>query len=126
MAKLDPNNASPPYVQVTEGFRAAIANGIYAPGDKLPSYDAAAEEWGVAVGTVKRAFGALQQEGLITTRHGTGSFVHPDLDPSHIEITPDRPVTVQAADIREVLRLLTEINDRLVALERRMPSGPGS
>lgn len=120
MPKLNPDNPSPPYLQVIEGFRREIANGTYAPGEKLPSYDAAADEWGVSVGTVKRAFGALQQEGLITTRHGTGSFVHPDLNPDQVDLTGDRPVTIHAADFREMLRLLADIRDRLTALENRL------
>ncbi|MCE7005476.1 GntR family transcriptional regulator [Kibdelosporangium philippinense] len=121
MPKLDPSSTIPPYVQVTDGLRREIANGVYAPGDKLPTYDAAAGEWGVAVGTIKRAYSALQQEGLISTRHGTGSFVHPDLDPDQIDATADQLVTVRATDLKEALRLLTEISDRLAALEKRLP-----
>lgn len=76
--KLNPNDPRPPYLQVAEAFRRAIAEGRYGPGDKLPVHHAAADQYGVSVGTVKRAYTELQQASLIVTRQGQGSYVRSD------------------------------------------------
>lgn len=66
----------PKYAIIADDFRAMIADGRLAPGAQLPSEKAESERRGVAIETVRRAYRALVQEGLIEKRHGAGTFVH--------------------------------------------------
>jgi DNA-binding GntR family transcriptional regulator len=117
MGKLDSNSSRPPYLQIARDLSAQIASGKYRPGDRLPGYDALAEEYGVAIGTAKSAINHLREQAVVVTRHGVGTFVHEDLDPASLSSDGGR-----TGGLTEVLRLLNEINDRLVALERRLPT----
>lgn len=123
MGKLDTKSSQPPYLQIAEDLTDSIRNGALRPGDQLPTYSALATEYGVAVGTVRSALEVLRDRSVIVTRHGTGSFVHEDLDPASLPPVVDRQVAVQAGDLTEVLRLLREISDRLTALENRLSDG---
>ena len=48
---------------------------ILSPGDKLPTERELADRFGVARGTVKAAYKKLEQQNVIRTRQGSGSFV---------------------------------------------------
>jgi DNA-binding transcriptional regulator YhcF (GntR family) len=51
------------------------ARGVLQPGAKLPTHQQLVSQYGVSVGTVKRALGELQGAGLIISRQGQGAFV---------------------------------------------------
>jgi GntR family transcriptional regulator len=72
---LNPDDARPAYRQVADQLRGLIESGGVAPGAQLPTHKVLAEEYGVAVETVKRALALLRDEGLILTRQGKGSYV---------------------------------------------------
>ena len=61
--------------QVVDGFRTAISNGYYKPGDILPSRNALAAELGVSVRVPKDAMERLARKGLVNPRRGLGSVV---------------------------------------------------
>jgi DNA-binding GntR family transcriptional regulator len=117
MGKLDPNSPQAPKFQIADDLVAAIRSGEYGPGDPLPSYKALATDYGVAIGTVQSALAVLRERGVVVTRHGTGSSVHPDLDPEKLPDQVGQQVAVPAADLTEILTLLREINERLKAIE---------
>ena len=56
-------------------LRAAVADGDLAPGDLFPSIRELAEATGVSVNTVRSAYARLENEGLVRTEHGRGTFV---------------------------------------------------
>ena len=62
-----------PYV--AEQLRLRMASGEWAPGDRLPTFAELREEFGVTPGTVSRALGQLEQEGLLNREKGRGVFV---------------------------------------------------
>src|SRR5687767_14724241 len=109
MGKLDPKSSVPPYLQVARDVVCAIREGSYVPGDRLPSYQALATEYGVAIGTVKSALALLRERDVVVTRHGYGSTVHPDLDPATLNMDAELSRDPGMAD---VLALLGEIRDR--------------
>jgi DNA-binding transcriptional regulator YhcF (GntR family) len=75
MSRLDPDDARPPYAQVVDALRREIEQGSMPPGAKLPTHQQLVSQYGVSVGTVKRALGELQGAGLIISRQGQGAFV---------------------------------------------------
>lgn len=56
-------------------MRNDLAEGRYAPGDRLPTEAALAERFGVNRHTVRHGLSALVEEGLVRTRRGSGAFV---------------------------------------------------
>lgn len=61
--------------QVYTQMKNQILNGEWKPGDKIPSENQLIASFGVSRGTVRQAVQKLAGEGLISTRHGEGSFV---------------------------------------------------
>lgn len=72
---LDLDDPRPPYQQVAAQLRAAILNGTFAPGDKLPSQAALSTQYGVARMTIQQALRILKDESLVVSRQGSGMFV---------------------------------------------------
>ena len=72
--RLDPSSPIPLYHQLAEAVRTEIAAGALLPGDRLPPLRAAADLWGVNLHTVRHAYRALAEAGLVRTA-GRGSIV---------------------------------------------------
>ncbi|RZJ10591.1 MAG: GntR family transcriptional regulator [Rubrivivax sp.] len=68
-------DARPMYLQIVEQVRQRVAAGDWPPGKEMPSIRALAADLRVSVITVKRAYLDLENEGVIVTRQGKGSFV---------------------------------------------------
>ncbi len=77
---IDASAATPPFEQLRVQVRDAVAAGELAAGAKLPTVRALADELGLAVNTVARAYRELETDGLIETRGRAGSFVAPQGD----------------------------------------------
>src|ERR1700733_280617 len=56
--------------KVADDLRAAITNGAYGPGTRLPSESELAERYSVSRGTIRQAFAALRADGVIASRRG--------------------------------------------------------
>lgn len=65
------------YQQVADQLRALIEDGEFAVGDRLPSERDLAEKLGISRPTVREALIALEVEGHIRIRVGSGIFVAP-------------------------------------------------
>ena len=72
---VDARSDRPVYRQIADRLRSAIGDGVYAPGDLVPSEHELAAEYGVARGTARQAIVLLRNEGLIDAVHGLGCFV---------------------------------------------------
>ena len=53
----------------------AIGSGIYAPGERLPSEHALAEQFGVNRHTIRRSLASLCSQGLVRITQGSGTYV---------------------------------------------------
>lgn len=69
----------PAYVRLAEGLRRAILDGRFQPGERLPATRAVARALGIARNTVLEAYDQLTAEGYLVARHGSGTFVAPEL-----------------------------------------------
>ena len=69
------SSSVPPWEQLAGILRARIESGELRPGDRIPSVVNLAQEYELAAGTVRKALGQLQREGLIESRVGWGTFV---------------------------------------------------
>ena len=61
--------------QIADGFRNAIATGVYRPGDRLPGMRELAAHFDVSIRVVVRAFAKLTSEQLVAARPGVGCTV---------------------------------------------------
>jgi GntR family transcriptional regulator len=65
----------PPWQQLADLLREQIRNGELQPGARIPSAAALAQEYELAPVTVRKAITQLQQEGLLVSRVGWGTYV---------------------------------------------------
>jgi GntR family transcriptional regulator len=75
---VDPDSATPVYMQVANILRARIESGELQPDRPVPSESQLQQEFGVARGTARKAIGVLRKEGLVVTVMGRGSYVNPE------------------------------------------------
>jgi DNA-binding transcriptional regulator YhcF (GntR family) len=72
---LDREAELPVGAQLAWKLRGLIASGRLAPRERLPSVRALADRVDVNVNTVRAVYRRLEEEGLIVSRHGAGTFV---------------------------------------------------
>lgn len=65
MLQLDRGTSIPLWRQIATGIRYRVALGRLRPGDALPSLREAEALWGVSLHTVRQAYAALEEEGLL-------------------------------------------------------------
>ena len=85
--KLDSKSGVPIYRQIIDQVRHGIASGRLRPAEQLPTVRALAVELAVNPNTVIKAYSLLEQQGVLTTEQGSGTFVAqaPGLDLSPAE-----------------------------------------
>lgn len=75
LLKIDPKSGIPVYIQLKEGLKLLILQGVYTPEMRLPTVRQMAVELKVNSNTVARAYSELEREGIISSRQGRGTFV---------------------------------------------------
>ena len=95
--QIDFRSGLPIYAQIVNQVQAQVASGILEPGDQLPTVRALAEELRVNFNTVARAYRILDEERIISTQQGRGTYI--------TEIPPPR---VSEKLRKETLEALTQ------------------
>ncbi|WP_367129508.1 MULTISPECIES: winged helix-turn-helix domain-containing protein [Streptomyces] len=72
---VDPTRVAYVYMQVADHVAAQIEAGTLRPGARLAGERDLAEQYGVAIGTVRRAIQELRDRGLLVTLPAKGTFV---------------------------------------------------
>lgn len=72
---LSQNDSRPMYLQIMDQIKQKVRVGDWPAGHPLPSIRELSVTTQVSVITVKRAYTELEQEGVIVTQAGRGSFV---------------------------------------------------
>jgi GntR family transcriptional regulator len=75
--KLDFRSKIPIYIQIIDQIKHLIASGALTADDQLPTVRELADNLGVNFTTVARAYRLLDEEGLISTQHGRGTYILP-------------------------------------------------
>jgi DNA-binding transcriptional regulator YhcF (GntR family) len=73
--RIDRASAAPPYEQVVVQVRRQIERGTLAPGTRLPTVRALADQAGLVPNTVAKAYRELAAQGLLDARGRAGTFV---------------------------------------------------
>ena len=79
------------YQQIARAIAASINEGRYGPGDRLPSERELADDFGVSRPTIRDAMIALEFQGLVEARQGSGVYVNAVAapggdDPAEVEV----------------------------------------
>ena len=73
--KLNTNSTITLFDQIESDLKEKIKNGIYQPGQKIPTETELIEAYGVSRITIRRAIEDLTKEGILTKKQGKGTFV---------------------------------------------------
>ena len=88
LGPLSKDNPTPLYLQLQKGLRDAIANRVVQPDAAIPTERDLAENLGISRITVRKAIDGLVGEGILTRRHGAGTFVNaPRVEKSFSKLT---------------------------------------
>ena len=73
---------------VYDSIRRAIANGEYAEEERLPGENALAAQFDVSRPVIRAALKRLRDEGLVTSRQGSGSYISTTVVPKPLAFQP--------------------------------------
>jgi len=90
------------YQQIARAIATSINDGRYGPGDKLPSERELADDFGVSRPTIRDAMIALEFQGLVEARQGSGVYVNAIASPG---VDDPGEVEVGALELTEARRL---------------------
>jgi len=95
----------PIYLQIVNQVKYLVAAGRLAPGEEVPPIRALAEQLVVNPNTVAKAYHELEREGVVTKKHGSGTYISDNGSP---------------LARRERVKILTQRVDALLAEARHM------
>ena len=86
MLTVDSTSPVPPFEQVRSQLAEQIAAGVLVVGTRLPTVRRLAEDLGLAVNTVHRAYQELEAAGLVETRGRGGTVVTANGDQLELQL----------------------------------------
>jgi len=111
---VDATDKHPIYQQVADAIKAMIARGELREGMTLPSVRQVAGDLGVNLNTIAVAYRQLQDEGLVTVRHGAGAVISAwrqrDIEPDELR----KPLRIALTQL-----VLAGLNDREILAAAR-------
>jgi GntR family transcriptional regulator len=72
---ISTNDGVPIYQQIVNQMKYLVACGRVGPGEELPPIRVLAEQLLVNPNTIARAYMELERDGIVTKRHGSGTYV---------------------------------------------------
>lgn len=105
---ISANDGIPIYWQIVNQVKYLVASGRLGPGEEIPPIRVLAEALLVNPNTVARAYLELEKCGLVTKRHGAGTYISEEKSP---------------LARRERLKILTQRADALLAEAQHLDIG---
>jgi DNA-binding GntR family transcriptional regulator len=133
IATIDRSSYVPAYAQLVRILLRQIADGVFRPGDRLPSEAQLCERYGVSPMTVRRVVNILADQGFVTAEQGRGTFVKAlelgtatfDLDSLQQLFRDEKQSTVKILEARitpaterTARKLTIDVGDRTVFIRR--------
>jgi len=116
--RISPNDGVPIYLQIANQVKYLVAAGRLAPGEEIPAIRVMAAQLLVNPNTVARAYLELEKAGVVSKRHGSGTYVSSAGSPlarrERVKILTERVDALLAEaqhvdiDFEEVVKLLRE------------------
>lgn len=73
--QISSSDGVPIYIQIVNQVKHLVVSGRLAPGEEIPPIRVLAEKLVVNPNTVARAYLELERAGVVTKRHGAGTYV---------------------------------------------------
>lgn len=121
-------NHKPLYLQTKDELSKTIANKRYKYGERLPSELELAAMFGVSRSTIREAIKSLAQEGLVTIKHGLGTFVtssKPDIKSNIAELHSITKIITQHGWSPGTVNALMREEEATEELMERLQMKPG-
>jgi GntR family transcriptional regulator len=83
--QVDFESGVPIYMQLVDRIKQLVASGQLQPGQQLPTMRQLAADLRINYNTVGRAYALLDQEGVISTQQGRGTFIASRLSEAQIQ-----------------------------------------
>ena len=116
---ISPKDGVPIYRQIVNQVKYLVGSGRLAPGEELPPIRVLAEQLVVNPNTVARAYAELEHAGVVTKRHGSGTYVSDNGSP--LKRAERLKILAQRADalVAEARHLEVEISELLDVVRER-------
>lgn len=126
------------HVQLRMAIKELIKEGIWNPGEKLPTETELAASLPFSLGTIQRCFRDLVEEGIVVRKRGYGTYIPPHLkelfDPWHMRFLGDDGVSFLPVYAHVLRRYritghgrwtahLAQRNEQILRIDRRMQIG---
>jgi DNA-binding transcriptional MocR family regulator len=104
--------SGPRYLALLEALSKAIGTGALIEGSRLPTHRDLADQLGVTVGTVSRAYTEAARRGLVSGEVGRGTFVRkrgprydtrPGAEPGLLDLSANHPPLLEDVALREAV-----------------------
>ena len=125
---ISPRDGVPIYRQIVNQVKYLVGSGRLAPGEELPPIRVLAEQLVVNPNTVARAYAELEHAGIVTKRHGAGTYISENGSPlkrsvrQQVLVERANALAVEArhlgADVGEIINLVRERFEALDVAER--------
>ena len=127
---LDPRSGVAPYLQIVQQVKEALRLGLLDVGDQLPTVREVVAELAINPNTVARAYEALERDGVIVRRQGSGCFVTGETSALRLEERRKRLDQLVQRAVTEAFHLGLDGEDVRAAIERHLkrqavPGGKG-
>ena len=119
----------PIYLQIVNQVKYLVAAGRLAPGEEIPPIRTLAEQLVINPNTVAKAYHELEREGVVSKRHGSGTYISDNGSPlarrERVKILTRRVDTLLAearhmdVPLKEVIDLVRDRHDNLQAKEEK-------
>ena len=116
---ISPKDGVPIYRQIVNQVKYLVGSGRLVPGEELPPIRVLAEQLVVNPNTVARAYAELEHAGIVTKRHGSGTYVSDNGSP--LKRAEKLKILAQRADalVAEARHLEVEISELLDVVRER-------
>lgn len=116
------------YGKIAADLVRRIDSGEFEPGDRLPSQQSMAKQYGVTVMTLRQALGELVSDGFLYASQGRGTFVSERAVPYRLGPLSgfSSEMRAQGLDVRtKVLSLKTGVDDQTIRSRLGLEAGQG-
>ncbi len=99
--RLDFRSDEPIFLQIVRQIEALVAEGTLKPGDQLPTVRELAIDLRINFSTVARAYRILDEQRLISTQRGRGTYIEEPAPPGRTEIQENKASYISNGQLAE-------------------------
>lgn len=118
MFHINQRSPKPIYEQIVESVETLIISGALTKDEQVPSVRAVAKDLAVNPNTIQKAYGLLEERGIIYSRPGRGSFVAVDATDLQSRRLPQAYERLDAA-VDTLIALTVPLGDLLARVTAR-------